>query len=184
MEAKQTPLTDLLERVPQDARLVVEHDKFSSSSYPVGKLCHDAAAALRAALAEPQEPAQQEPVAEVRLMRTGGNAGLATHIVQIVEGYFPAGTKLYTSPPASKPWVGLEPKDSTGMDMSDAFEAGAYWADNKLREKNAAPCKPLTEDEIAELMMQTWGCASIAPRHAPAFARAIEAAHGIKEFLK
>ena len=41
--------------------------------------------------------------------------------------------------------------------------------------------KPLTDEQIAEMMMQTWGCASIAPRHAPAFARAIEAAHGIKE---
>ena len=49
-----------------------------------------------------EQPAQQEPVAEVRLIRTGGNAGLATHIVQIVEGYFPAGTKLYTSPPAQR----------------------------------------------------------------------------------
>ena len=39
--------------------------------------------------------------------------------------------------------------------------------------------QPLTEDEIAELMMRVWGCASIAPRHAPAFARAIERAHGI-----
>ena len=39
--------------------------------------------------------------------------------------------------------------------------------------------KPLTDEQIAELMMQTWGCASIAPRHAPSFARAIEAAHGI-----
>ena len=48
MEAKQTPLIDLLERVPRDAVLVVEHDQFSSSSYPVGRLCHEAAAALRA----------------------------------------------------------------------------------------------------------------------------------------
>ena len=39
--------------------------------------------------------------------------------------------------------------------------------------------KPLTDEQIAEMMMQTWGCASIAPRHAPDFARAIEAAHGI-----
>jgi hypothetical protein len=53
MEAKQTPLIELLERIPQDARLVVEHDQFSSSFHPVGRLCHDAAAALRAALAEP-----------------------------------------------------------------------------------------------------------------------------------
>jgi hypothetical protein len=48
-----------------------------------------------------------------------------------------------------------------------------------LRERLAQPSKPLTEEKIAEMMMQTWGCASIAPRHAPAFARAIEAAHGI-----
>ena len=47
MEAKQTPLIDLLERVPQDARVVVEHDQFSSSSHPVGRLCHEAAAELR-----------------------------------------------------------------------------------------------------------------------------------------
>ena len=54
MEAKQTPLIELLERVPQDARVVVEHDQFSSTSHPVGRLCHEAAAALRAALAEPE----------------------------------------------------------------------------------------------------------------------------------
>ena len=47
MEAKRTPLIELLERVPQDARVVVEHDQFSSSSHPVGRLCHEAAAELR-----------------------------------------------------------------------------------------------------------------------------------------
>ena len=49
MEAKRTPLIELLERVPRDAALVVEHDQFSSSSHPVGRLCHEAAAALEAA---------------------------------------------------------------------------------------------------------------------------------------
>ena len=49
MEAKRTPLIELLERVPRDAVLVVEHDQFSSSSHPVGRLCHEAAAALEAA---------------------------------------------------------------------------------------------------------------------------------------
>ena len=43
------------------------------------------------------------------------------------------------------------------------------------------PRKRLTDEEIAELMMNHWGCASIAPRNAPAFARAIERAHGIGE---
>lgn len=52
MEAKQTPLIDLLESVPRDAVLVVEHDQFSSSFRPVGRLCHEAAAALRAVSAE------------------------------------------------------------------------------------------------------------------------------------
>ena len=39
---------------------------------------------------------------------------------------------------------------------------------------------PLTDEQIAEMMRDTWGCASIAPRHALAFARAVERAHGIK----
>lgn len=47
MEAKQTPLIDLLENVPRDTVLVVEHDQFSSSFHPVGRLCHEAAAELR-----------------------------------------------------------------------------------------------------------------------------------------
>lgn len=49
---KQTPLIDLLERVPRDAVLVVEHDQFDSSSYPIGRLCHEAAAELRRLHAE------------------------------------------------------------------------------------------------------------------------------------
>ena len=35
--------------------------------------------------------------------------------------------------------------------------------------------EPLTDAQIAEMMRDTWGCASIAPRHAVGFARAIEA---------
>ena len=66
MEAKQTSLIDLLERIPQGARLVVEHDQFSSSSHPVGRLCHEAAAALRAALAQQDEPVWMHPWPPVR----------------------------------------------------------------------------------------------------------------------
>lgn len=32
----------------------------------------------------------------------------------------------------------------------------------------------LSDEQIAEMMRETWGCASIAPRHAMGFARAIE----------
>ena len=38
---------------------------------------------------------------------------------------------------------------------------------------------PLTDEQLAEMMRDTWGCASIAPRHALEFARAVERAHGI-----
>ena len=41
--------------------------------------------------------------------------------------------------------------------------------------------KPLTDEEIIMLTADTWGNASIAPQLAPAFARAIERAHGIGE---
>ena len=33
----------------------------------------------------------------------------------------------------------------------------------------------LSNEQIAEMMRETWGCASIAPRYAMGFARAIEA---------
>lgn len=47
------------------------------------------------------------------------------------------------------------------------------------RTKSQAGAVPLTDEQLAEIMRETWGCASIAPRHAIGFARAIERAHGI-----
>ena len=41
--------------------------------------------------------------------------------------------------------------------------------------------EPLTDAQIAEMMRDTWGCASIAPRHALEFARSVERAHGIAQ---
>jgi hypothetical protein len=55
LEAKQTPLIELLERVPADARMVYEHDQFHSENIPVGRLCHEAAAALRAAIEQAEK---------------------------------------------------------------------------------------------------------------------------------
>ena len=42
---------------------------------------------------------------------------------------------LYTSPPASKPWVGLTDEDLAGCDDEELKQA-RYW-ENKLKEKNA-----------------------------------------------
>jgi hypothetical protein len=89
---------------------------------------------LRAALAQ-----QDEPVAKVELMTTGGNAGLATRIVEIddhLRERLRPGQLLYTAPPQRK---------------------------------------PLTEGQISALLMQ----AAEQRLSAQAFARAVEAAHGI-----
>lgn len=62
----------------------------------------NAITALRAALEEPV----QEPVAKVELMTTGGNAGLATRIVEIddhLRERLRPGQLLYTTPPQRKP---------------------------------------------------------------------------------
>ena len=41
--------------------------------------------------------------------------------------------------------------------------------------------EPLSDAQIAEMMRDTWGCASSAPRHALEFARTVERAHGITQ---
>ena len=67
-----------------------------------GMLERFAARVAAAALAEPV----QEPVAKVELMMTGGNAGLATRIVEIddhLRERLRPGQLLYTAPPQRKP---------------------------------------------------------------------------------
>lgn len=53
---------------------------------------------------------------------------------------YPAPTRmlvpLYTSPPASKPWMGLDAADWNKIGYTTEFRAGADWADAILREKN------------------------------------------------
>lgn len=53
----------------------------------------------------------------------------------------------------------------------------ARLANENARLKAGQPVvrEQLTDEQIAEMMRETWGCASIAPRHAKDFARAIEA---------
>lgn len=110
MEAKQTSLIDLLERVPQDARLVVEHDQFSSSSHPVGRLCHEAAAALRAALSQPVQE-QAEPEQEPAGWFEGPFWTFRAN--QLYKISWPASTvawriPLYTAPPVRHPLAQLK----------------------------------------------------------------------------
>ena len=51
----------------------------------------------------------------------------------------------------------------------------------EVRKQDDALILQLTDKQLAEMMRDTWGCASIAPRHALEFARAVERAHGITQ---
>jgi hypothetical protein len=53
----ETPLVELLESVPKNARMIYEHSEFDSENIPVGDLCHKAAKALRDRLAQPEPDA-------------------------------------------------------------------------------------------------------------------------------
>ena len=70
---------------------------------------------LRAALAQQAEPV--EPVAKVELMMTGGNAGLATRIVEIdhhLRDRLRPGQLLYTAPPKRQPLTDEQISDLWG----------------------------------------------------------------------
>ena len=87
MEAtKRTPLIELLERVPRDAVLVVEHDQFSSSSHPVGRVCHEVAAALIAAC----DPGTIRALLEERDGLAAENEALRAEVERLRRGPRPA----------------------------------------------------------------------------------------------
>ena len=97
--ALKVPLVELLESVPENARLSVDdEDGYRTTYHPVGRLCHEAAKALRVRLAQP-EP---DPVAWMYVNKDG-------ECEQIEYGEpldDPSVTLLYAAPP-KRSWVGL-----------------------------------------------------------------------------
>jgi hypothetical protein len=100
-----------------------------------------------------EQPAQQEPVEWMELLREARDNCKAS----IVEANISASRKEYridlearltaalnTSPPAQRTWVGLtEEEITTSLPYSvtrdkGCFHAGALWADDKLKDKNNA----------------------------------------------
>ena len=71
-----------------------------------------------------------------------------------------------------------EANDMMATGRGEIYEVVPLWTTPQPTQAQAGAV-PLTDDQLAEMMRETWGCASIAPRHAMKFARAIEAAHGI-----
>ena len=86
----------------------------------------------------------------------------------------------YTSPPASKPWVGLTDDErvlcvQATVGSGDAVQLMCA-IEAKLREKNAQPSKPLTDEQITAAMMRV---EEQGRGYFLRLARAIETAHGI-----
>ena len=71
------------------------------------------------------------------------------------------------------------------------FSLGEVWFEGEVEFARAVLAKwaapqpvarePLSDAQIVEMMRDTWGCASIAPRHAMGFARTVERAHGFTQ---
>ena len=130
---------------------------------------------------------QQEPVAMMTVLhlkdRTEIGYGPALAGYDLPTGEY----KLYTSPPIEatplasqrsvKPWVGLTEEERLALAMHENFGSVTDYAEAieaKLREKNAQPSKPLTDEQIIEMYNEPRSDAEMLE-----FARAIEAAHGI-----
>lgn len=78
---------------------------------------------------------------------------------------------------AAEPVAWLDPW--TGTKVTTDYDAYGKHGTPLVRQQPVVR-ELLTDAQIAEMMRDTWGCASIAPRHALAFARAVERAHGIR----
>ena len=187
MEAKQTSLVDLLERIPQGARLVVEHDQFSSSSHPVGRLCHEAAAALRAALAQQAEPVQDqrcraEPRSDGDFVcdcKIGACPGRSAEPVQepvawmcsnpelMAKGYERFSSRcegdwnipVYLSPPQRKPQA-FDEAMSLPRAMAQAYESGYKAGVANEREACAKVCESRFMGDMTREDMEARRCAA------------------------
>ena len=71
------------------------------------------------------------------------------------------------------PWTGT--KVTTDYDAYGKHGIPLYTAPQPVARE------PLSDAQIVEMIRDTWGRASIAPRHAMGFARAVERAHGIPQ---
>ena len=81
------------------------HDESVSTEW--ADRAHQALAEMRQAIAEAEQPAQQEPVAEVKAKMTGGNVGIATVIHEIhspLREPLQPGDKLYSA----YRWIGWD----------------------------------------------------------------------------
>ena len=93
-------------------------------------------------IAQPAQPAQQEPVGEVFGYYERGFTEQKTLYGKLHNQDLPVGAKLYTSPPARKPWVGLTDEEISGVLGGDIYDENSGLLtftraiEAKLKEKN------------------------------------------------
>jgi len=95
-KAHQVPLVEQLESVPADARLVIDDaDSMGTRFIPVGRICREAAAAIRTAI---EQAEKQEPVAWMVYTLDGKSVCVTDNPQDFSDKnrVFP----LYTDPPA------------------------------------------------------------------------------------
>jgi hypothetical protein len=78
-QAYAVPLHEQLASVPANARLVIDDpDRMSTRFIPVGRMCHEAASALRERLAQPaQQSLEDELTEQARLLGMGAERELS-----------------------------------------------------------------------------------------------------------
>ena len=86
---------------------------------------------LREELAEPEQEPVQKPAAVVSSCTGAGDKGVR---VKWLGGFPQIGDRLYTTPPAQRPWVGLTDEERDEICLGDESIARAIEA--KLKEKN------------------------------------------------
>lgn len=83
-----------------------------------------------------EQPAQQqEPVKVGRITANVKDMVLRQEVMLYTDDYLPIGTAIYTSQPASKPWVGLvheETHEAIGTAGVNLLKLAKLWSDNKI----------------------------------------------------
>ena len=117
-QAYEVPLLEQLESVPADARVMYEHSKHHHENIPAGRLCHEAAAALRKAIEQAEQPESQRHISYVCPNCHWSLDRQPDHLRDATK----------------KVWVGLDYKQMRNTTLQ--FNYGALWAERYLRKKN------------------------------------------------
>jgi hypothetical protein len=154
-QAYEVPLVEQLESVPADERLVIDDaDGMGTRFIPVGRMCHDAAKALRTAI---EEAEKQEPVAyavktvggkkwhSIHASKGASDKWLEYRVKEQAQGEQYEQHALYTTPPAAPVQEGQHAIEQALTRLQKRY--------SELEAKVAAQRKwqGLTDDEIMDM---------------------------------